>query len=104
MLGLDVGVDVSVLVVVLSQLLEMRKSSGNVKRTISKLSYILLSVTLVSAIFMIAELVINFPHLVSVDEVHFLRADSSSDPFLSCFSTGTTRYNSHYDLILTYHS
>jgi len=58
-------VDIAILLVIISQMTQLRKSTESVKKTITKLTYVLCAVTFVSILVMIAELVVEIPVTVS---------------------------------------
>ena len=64
-LGLDLGIDLAVLTVLVTQLTLMKRNTRHHKATISRLSWILLGTTLISTLIVAAEGVVNGPIFVS---------------------------------------
>lgn len=64
-LGLDLGIDTLILILIVGQLTHLKRSSGQLKTTISKLSWILCGSTGASTLCMIAELFVESPQIVS---------------------------------------
>lgn len=63
-LGLYLGVDLSILIVIISQLVILKKSSGDLNMTITKLSWILCLLTFASTIMVVGELYVELPQPV----------------------------------------
>lgn len=63
-LGLDLGVHLEVLILLLTQLTLMKRNTRHHKATISRLSWILMGTTLISTLIVAAELVANGPIFV----------------------------------------
>lgn len=71
-LGLDLAVDISVLIVIVSQLALLKKSSGGLKTTITKLSWILCLSTFVSTVMVVGELYTSIPQSVRKNVLLFV--------------------------------
>lgn len=90
LLGLDLGIDLSILVIIISQLTVLKRRTLHHKTSVSKLSWILCGVTLASTLVIIAELYVDFPEVVSdpfkEDLIVALESDLSHRPLVLLLS------------------
>lgn len=93
-LGLDLGVDLVILMMVLAQLRRMKSELHHLRKTLSKLSYIFSGMTTVSTLIIIAEFIINAPPSVSSHFEVLTQLRLNADRKLKSLCTGRSRLHS----------